>query len=114
MGDIAFAAGFASIRQFNATMLRGLRHPPSREAPRRAPPATPRPRRPGAVCLRLPFRPPIDLPRLFGFLAARAVPGVEEVTASTYRRTISLPNGRGILSLRNVVRRRWVECELGA
>ncbi len=110
MGDIAFAAGFASIRQFNATMLEVFDTPPSRlrERAARHAPATP----PGAVCLRLPFRPPIDLPRLFGFLAARAVPGVEEVTASTYRRTISLPNGRGILSLRNADQARWVECEL--
>ena len=110
MGDIAFAAGFASIRQFNATMLEVFDTPPSRlreRAARNAPVAPP-----GAVCLRLPFRPPIDLPRLFGFLAARAVPGVEEVTAGTYRRTISLPNGRGILSLRNVDQARWVECEL--
>ena len=110
MGDIAFAAGFASIRQFNATILEVFDTPPSRlrERAARHAPATP----PGAVCLRLPFRPPIDLPRLFGFLAARAVPGVEEVTASTYRRTISLPNGRGVLSLRNVDQARWVECEL--
>jgi AraC family transcriptional regulator of adaptative response / DNA-3-methyladenine glycosylase II len=110
MGDIAFAAGFASIRQFNATILEVFDTPPSRlrERAARHAPATP----PGAVCLRLPFRPPIDLPRLFGFLVARAVPGVEEVTASTYRRTISLPNGRGILSLRNVDQARWVECEL--
>lgn len=110
MGDIAFAAGFASIRQFNATILEVFDTPPSRlrERAARNAPVTP----PGAVCLRLPFRPPIDLPRLFGFLAARAVPGVEEVTASTYRRTISLPNGRGILSLRNVDQARWVECEL--
>jgi AraC family transcriptional regulator of adaptative response / DNA-3-methyladenine glycosylase II len=110
MGDIAFAAGFASIRQFNATILEVFDTPPSRlrERAARHAPATP----PGAVCLRLPFRPPIDLPRLFGFLAARAVPGMEEVTASTYRRTISLPNGRGILSLRNVDQARWVECEL--
>jgi AraC family transcriptional regulator of adaptative response / DNA-3-methyladenine glycosylase II len=110
MGDIAFAAGFASIRQFNATMLEVFDTPPSRlrERAARNAPAVP----PGAVCLRLPFRPPIDLPRLFGFMAARAVPGVEEVTASTYRRTISLPNGRGILSLRNVDQARWVECEL--
>ena len=110
MGDIAFAAGFASIRQFNATILEVFDTPPSRlrERAARHAPATP----PGAVCLRLPFRPPIDLPRLFGFLAARAVPGVEEVTASTYRRTISLPNGRGILSLRTVDQAHWVECEL--
>jgi len=116
MGDIAFAAGFASIRQFNATILEVFDTPPSRlresgaRAARNAPARAPAP--PGAVCLRLPFRPPIDVPRLFGFLAARAVPGVEEVTASTYRRTISLPNGRGILSLRNVDQARWVECEL--
>jgi len=110
MGDIAFAAGFASIRQFNATMLEVFDTPPSRlrERAARNAPATP----PGAVGLRLPFRPPIDLPRLFGFLAARAVPGVEEVTARTYRRTITLPNGRGILSLRNAGQARWVECEL--
>src|SRR5215469_72757 len=110
MGDIAFAAGFASIRQFNATMLEVFDTPPSRlrERAARHAPSVP----PGAVGLRLPFRPPIDVPRLFGFLAARAVPGVEEVTARTYRRTISLPNGRGILSLRNVDQARWVECEL--
>jgi len=110
MGDIAFAAGFASIRQFNATMLEVFDTPPSRlrERAARHAPVTP----PGAVGLRLPFRPPIDLPRLFGFLAARAVPGAEEVTGRTYRRTISLPNGRGILSLRIVDQARWVECEL--
>jgi len=110
MGDIAFAAGFASIRQFNATMLEVFDTPPSRlrERAARHAPAVP----PGAVGLRLPFRPPIDLPRLFGFLAARAVPGVEEVTDRTYRRTINLPNGRGILSLRIVDQARWVECEL--
>jgi AraC family transcriptional regulator of adaptative response / DNA-3-methyladenine glycosylase II len=37
---------------------------------------------------------------MLSFLAVRAVPGVEEVTAGAYRRTITLPNGAGILSLR--------------
>ena len=110
MGDIAFAAGFASIRQFNATMLEIFDTPPTRlrERAARGTPASP----PGAVCLRLPYRPPIDLPRLFGFLAGRAVPGVEEVTARGYRRSVSLPNGPGILSLRIIDRANWVECEL--
>jgi AraC family transcriptional regulator, regulatory protein of adaptative response / DNA-3-methyladenine glycosylase II len=110
MGDIAFAAGFASIRQFNATILEVFDTPPTRlreRAARKAPAAPP-----GVLCLRLPFRPPIDLPRLFGFLAARAVPGVEEVTAGTYSRTITLPNGSGLLSLRIVDSANWVECEL--
>ena len=62
--------------------------------------------------LRLPFRPPIDLERLLRYLAARAVPGVEEVTGRTYSRTISLPNGSGILCLRIVPSVSWVECEL--
>jgi AraC family transcriptional regulator, regulatory protein of adaptative response / DNA-3-methyladenine glycosylase II len=110
MGDIAFAAGFASIRQFNATMLEVFDTPPTRlrERAARQAPVTP----PGVLSLRLPFRPPIDLPRLFGFLAERAVPGVEEVTAGIYRRTITLPNGTGLLSLRIVDSANWVECEL--
>jgi AraC family transcriptional regulator of adaptative response / DNA-3-methyladenine glycosylase II len=36
---------------------------------------------------------------MLGYLAARAIPGVEEVRDGCYRRTISLPNGVGILSL---------------
>jgi AraC family transcriptional regulator of adaptative response / DNA-3-methyladenine glycosylase II len=113
MGDVAFAAGFASIRQFNATMLEVFDTPPTRlrerasRADRRAPAAPP-----GVLCVRLPFRPPIDLPRLFCFLAERAVPGVEEVTAGTYSRTITLPNGSGLLSLRIIDSASWVECEL--
>jgi AraC family transcriptional regulator of adaptative response / DNA-3-methyladenine glycosylase II len=98
MGDIAFAAGFASIRQFNATMLDVFDTAPTRLRERAAKRSTPAP--PGVIRLRLPYRPPIDLGRMLGFLAARAIPGVEEVTAGTYRRTITLPNGPGILSLR--------------
>lgn len=110
MGDIAFAAGFASIRQFNATMLEIFDTPPTQLRERAAKNTDPAP--PGMLRLRLPYRPPIDLPRLLRFLAARAVPGVEEVTAGTYSRTISLPNGSGILSLRPVPAANWVECEL--
>ena len=87
MGDIAFAAGFSSIRQFNATMLEVFDTPPTRlreqaiRSPR--PPATRRPARrapqpppPGVIRLRLPYRPPIDFPRLLGFLAARGLKGL--------------------------------------
>ena len=98
MGDIAFAAGFASIRQFNATMLEVFDTPPTRlreQAARRAPQPPP-----GVIRLRLPYRPPIDSGRLFGFLAARAIPGIEELQDQTYRRAVVLPNGPGILSLR--------------
>jgi AraC family transcriptional regulator, regulatory protein of adaptative response / DNA-3-methyladenine glycosylase II len=121
MGDIAFAAGFASIRQFNATMLEVYDTPPGmlrERAVRRnlsgrgGSGAVSDVSTSGALCLRLPFRPPIDLPRLFGFLAARAVPGIEVVTGAEYRRTINLPNGSGVVCLRIVPAENWVECSL--
>jgi len=75
--------------------------------------------RTGTIRLRLPYRPPIDLGRMFAFLGARAIPGVESVTGDSYKRTITLPNGTGILSLRpgsaNPGGRpaaSYVECEL--
>ncbi len=112
LGDIAFAAGFSSIRQFNATMLEVYDTPPSLLRERAARTGSTGQAAPGVLRLRLPFRPPIDLPRVFGFLMERAVPGVEVVTASEYKRTISLPNGWGILCLRIVPDATWVECEL--
>jgi AraC family transcriptional regulator of adaptative response / DNA-3-methyladenine glycosylase II len=132
LGDIAFAAGFTSIRQFNATMLEVYDTPPSvlRERARRrdesARAKVRAGRRPGPVGtvgdvtggatamlrLRLPFRPPIDLGRMFGFLAERAIPGVEVASPGSYERTISLPNGFGILSLQTVPDGSWVDCSL--
>lgn len=117
MGDIAFAAGFTSIRQFNATMLEVYDTAPSvlRERARRHDRAA-RHSAPvsatGTLRLRLPFRPPIDLRRMFGFLAARAIPGVEVASPDSYARTISLPNGFGILSLRTAADASWVDCSL--
>lgn len=123
MGDIAFAAGFSSIRQFNATMLEVFDTPPTRlreqgarrNASRRAPGAPP-----GIIRLRLPYRPPIDLPRILGFLAARAIPGVEEVTEGTYHRAVVLQNGPALISFRQPVsgtgagrtQAAYVECDL--
>jgi len=130
MTEIAFAAGFASIRQFNATMLEVYDIAPGllreRAARRRgsavdgravgglssASSAGAAGAPTGSLCLRLPFRPPIDLARVFGFLAARAVPGVEAATAASYGRTIRLPNGPGVACLRVVPGESWVECSL--
>ncbi len=55
---------------------------------------------PGTIQLRLAYRPPIDLDRLFRFLAARAIPGVEDVSDGCYRRTMTLPHGIGLIALR--------------
>jgi AraC family transcriptional regulator of adaptative response / DNA-3-methyladenine glycosylase II len=101
--DVAHAAGFASVRQFNDTIrsvygrtpteLRRKAHANGRHAPRRAPAAPPLP------TVRLAYREPLDWQRLLGFLGARAVPGVEEVVDGCYRRTLRLPRGYGIVAL---------------
>ena len=64
----------------------------------------------GAIHLRLPYREPFDGHSLIAFLAARAIPGVEEVEGSTYRRSLSLEHGAGIVSLTPAAR--FVRCEL--
>jgi AraC family transcriptional regulator, regulatory protein of adaptative response / DNA-3-methyladenine glycosylase II len=127
LSEIAFAAGFASIRQFNATMREVFAATPSqlREARGRrakAPqsrrlgvPPGPDPSAPGLIRIRLAYRAPIDGGRMFGFLAARAIPGVESVEDGRYRRTIMLPNGTGILSVGPLIASPdpgYLDCEL--
>src|SRR5690606_39643319 len=53
----------------------------------------------GGAALRLPFREPLDAAPLFAFLAARAVPGVEEVSGGVYRRALALPHGAGVADI---------------
>jgi AraC family transcriptional regulator of adaptative response / DNA-3-methyladenine glycosylase II len=99
MADVAFAAGFASIRTFNDTVRAVFALSPT-ELRRRAT----GPRRPaaaaGSLSLRLPFRQPLLPDSLFGHLAATAVPGVEEWRDGAYRRTMRLPRGHAIVALR--------------
>lgn len=49
--------------------------------------------------LRLLYQPPFDVAALFTYLAYRAMPGVEEVAAGCYRRTVALPDAHGIVEL---------------
>jgi len=96
MGDVAFAAGFASIRTFNDTVREVFALSPSqlRDRASRGQAGT------GSLSLRLPFRAPLQPDNLFGHLAATAVPGVEEWRDGAYRRTLRLPHGHGIVALR--------------
>ena len=98
--DVAFAAGFSSVRQFNETIREVFATTPSQlrafAASRRG--------RQGDVggtrlSLRLPFRPPFDAAGLLRFFAAHAVPGVEEVTSTSYARTLRLAHGTGVVRL---------------
>ncbi|MFF0027051.1 AlkA N-terminal domain-containing protein [Streptomyces avermitilis] len=96
MAEIAFAAGFSSIRTFNDTVREVFALSPS-ELRSRLPKKTVV--SPGALTLRLPFRAPLNPDNLFGHLAATAVPGVEEWRDGAYRRTLRLPYGHGIVAL---------------
>jgi AraC family transcriptional regulator of adaptative response / DNA-3-methyladenine glycosylase II len=98
MGDVAFAAGFASIRTFNDTVREVFALSPTQLRQRagrgqHSPTAS-------TLVLRLPFRAPLEPGNLFGHLAATAVPGVEVWRDGAYRRTLRLPHGHGIAELR--------------
>jgi AraC family transcriptional regulator, regulatory protein of adaptative response / DNA-3-methyladenine glycosylase II len=95
--EVALAAGFGSIRQFNDTVRAIYARTPSelRRRARRTRGAT----TPGAVELRLPARAPLDGRWLLEFLGARAIPGVEHVEDGTYRRSLALEHGAGQVAL---------------
>ncbi|MEU9300063.1 AlkA N-terminal domain-containing protein [Streptomyces sp. NPDC048269] len=102
MGDVAFAAGFSSIRTFNDTVREVFALAPSELRERAAKAGrhkNAQPRLPGTISLRLPFRTPLNPDNLFGHLAATAVPGVEEWRDGAYRRTLRLPYGTGVVAL---------------
>ncbi|MET8117684.1 AlkA N-terminal domain-containing protein [Streptomyces prasinus] len=108
MTEIAFAAGFSSVRTFNDTVREVFALAPSAlraRAPQRPPGSAgasgvPAPTgTPAALSLRLPFRTPLTPDNLFGHLAATAVPGVEEWRDGAYRRTLRLPHGHGFAAL---------------
>jgi AraC family transcriptional regulator of adaptative response / DNA-3-methyladenine glycosylase II len=123
--DIAFAAGFPSIRQFNETVREVFATTPTEL--RRGAAARERGLRRGAngrgattsangaghgdaaagatggastrLTLRLRYRAPFDAAGLLAFLGTRAVPGVEEQTETSYRRVLRLPHGPGFATL---------------
>ncbi|WP_369228292.1 AlkA N-terminal domain-containing protein [Streptomyces sp. R39] len=102
--EIAFASGFASVRQFNdtvravyATTPSGLREAaPGGRGARRGSPAA-------GIPLRLAHRGPYQAGPVFDLLERESVPGVEEVTgvagARTYRRTLRLPYGHAVVAV---------------
>lgn len=103
LGEVALAAGFGSLRRFNALFRARFGRPPS--ALRRETAGGARPRPGGspdgdAIDLRLDYRPPLDWAALLGFLAARASAGVDEVSGGAWRRTVRLGRHTGWVEVR--------------
>jgi AraC family transcriptional regulator, regulatory protein of adaptative response / DNA-3-methyladenine glycosylase II len=79
--EVVHASGYASVRRFNSAFRSAYRMAPRdlRRTRRDAPAAE-------GLSLRLPFRPPYDFAAQLTFFARRAIPGVESVDATSYRR----------------------------
>lgn len=98
--DVAFAAGFNSVRAFNETITEVYHLTPSAiRAARRRPLRGVEPHG-SAIVLRLPARAPFDLAGVLDFVGERAVAGVETYLDGTYTRTLRLPHGTATVSLR--------------
>jgi AraC family transcriptional regulator, regulatory protein of adaptative response / DNA-3-methyladenine glycosylase II len=106
---VALAAGFGSIRQFNDA-VRATFHASPRELRRR--------RRvvpePGALRVRLPYRPPLAWDALVEFLGARATPGVERVEDGVYRRTIRAGDEPAAIEIRHDAARAQIVLDVRA
>ncbi|WP_344071367.1 DNA-3-methyladenine glycosylase 2 family protein [Microbacterium sediminicola] len=100
--DIAFAAGFSSVRQFNDTIREVFDLTPLQLRARRR---EHEPHAAGAIDLVLPHRGPLDTAGLFAWMSARALPGVETVTSTSFARTLSLPGGPAWFELRTADQR---------
>lgn len=98
IAQVAFSAGFASIRQFNHAMRATFRASPSELRRRRG--GTHRAADGGRLVVRLPFRPPLHWTAIIDFLKRRATPGVEVVEDGAYRRTIQVNGVAGVIELR--------------
>jgi AraC family transcriptional regulator, regulatory protein of adaptative response / DNA-3-methyladenine glycosylase II len=109
--DVAFASGFRSVRQFNATLREVFALTPSALRARSRTDESERVH--GAISLRLPFRAPLDGDALIAFLGRRAVAGIEEALDGAYRRSLRLPHGAGVVELRpkpgHVLARLWLD-----
>jgi AraC family transcriptional regulator of adaptative response / DNA-3-methyladenine glycosylase II len=96
MADVAFAAGFASIRQFNDTVREVFATTPT--GLRKTTPGTTG-GAPDWLSIRLAARAPYEATEVLLFLGAHAVPGLEEWDGTTFSRVLDLPHGPAVVQL---------------
>ena len=109
LADVAFAAGFGSVRQFNDTLREVYAATPTAIRKRAGVDAAPSGNNGSGLrlSLMLPVRAPFDAPGVFAFLAERALPGVESAQCQPgwlrYARTLRLPHGPGAVEVTAVL-----------
>jgi AraC family transcriptional regulator, regulatory protein of adaptative response / DNA-3-methyladenine glycosylase II len=105
MAEVAWSAGFGSIRQFNHAVRKTAGQSPRElrrlrsELTNGSASLTTSPGN-GELAMRLRYRPPFHWPAMMTFLGSRATPGVEVVTANSYRRTIESDGEAGMIDVR--------------
>lgn len=97
VSDITYAAGFGSVRQFNRVCRETFRAAPSELRARRR--NSDRLVTDAGIALRIPFRPPLDWQGILGWMRSRAIDGVEQVSAGSYRRTVIIEGDPGVLEI---------------
>jgi len=107
MAEVALAAGFGSVRRFNETFQQLFARPPG--ALRRG--SAPETSAAAGVTVRLAYRAPYDWEGVIGFLAARAIPGVEAVEAGRYARTLEIDGAAGLVVVKPGAGA-WLEAEI--
>ncbi|WP_394243132.1 AlkA N-terminal domain-containing protein [Halopseudomonas laoshanensis] len=108
MSDVALASGFASIRRFNEAFSQLYGRSPSslRRESTNAPEHS-------DIVLLLPYRPPYDWDAMLDFLQRRAIPGMEQVVAGVYQRTIRIGTDVGAVSVEHVPARNALRVRIG-
>lgn len=102
ISHIAYSSGFGSLRRFNDAIRKTYDRTPKdirRATKRRHPQDNPVMSSLSSVTLKLPFAPPYNWPALIAFLAARAIPGIEHITPTSYRRAITHDGNTGIVEV---------------
>lgn len=101
--EIAFSAGFTSIRQFNHAVRSTFKQSPTERRQKyglkKKASMSDNAENSSGLAIRLPYRPPFDWATTLRFLQARATPGVEIVEAASYRRTIEIDGQVGTIEL---------------
>ncbi len=110
MTEVAMASGFGSIRRFNATFQKLYGRTPGDL--RRATARERKDGEAGVYTFRLGYRPPYNWASIIGFLAPRAIPGVEKITLDEYRRNILMDGKAGSISVRPVFAKHYLELRI--